>query len=241
MRRPPSEQTSGSGPGEPVTVRNDDACSAARMTLVLRGILHCGGCGRPITRPFVNFLRQVVRLGRMWLPNGACSGRIKYGFVIDLDKVRKRLRGRHLEHAEPRPITQTLALADELRDLLETESVNQSQLARRFGMSRARVNQILRLHHLHPAIQEYLRDLRGVGPRYLTERRLRPPELPAAGQSVEAAFRSSPGASRTPGRDRKVVLILMNTCSYIHWYEPAAHAKAIRCIRAECISYRGTV
>jgi hypothetical protein len=109
-----------------------------------------------------------------WLPNGACSGRIKSGFVIDLDKARKRLRGRHLEPAGPPPITQTLALADELRDLLATESVNQSQLARRFGLSRARVSQILRLHHLHPAIQDYLRNLRGVGPRYLTERRLRP-------------------------------------------------------------------
>jgi hypothetical protein len=57
---------------------------------------------------------------------------------------------------------------------LATESVNQSALARRFGLSRARVTQLLRLHKLHPAIQDYLRNLRGVGPRYLTERRLRP-------------------------------------------------------------------
>jgi predicted transcriptional regulator len=84
------------------------------------------------------------------------------------------LRGRHLERTEPPPITQALALADELRDLLETESVNQSQLARRFGLSRARVNQLLRLCRLHPLIQEYVRNLRGVGPRYITERRLRP-------------------------------------------------------------------
>jgi len=72
------------------------------------------------------------------------------------------------------PITATSALADRLRALIESKGVNQSQLARRFGMTRARVNQILRLHKLHPAIQGYVRSLSGVGPRYLTERRLRP-------------------------------------------------------------------
>jgi hypothetical protein len=89
-------------------------------------------------------------------------------------RPRKRLRPKELDKFLAPPVTKTLALADELRALLETESVNQSQLARRYGMSRARVNQILRLHHLHPAIQDYVRNLRGVGPRYLTERSLRP-------------------------------------------------------------------
>ena len=67
-----------------------------------------------------------------------------------------------------------LALADEFRAALEAERVNQSQLARRYGLSRQRVTQLLNLHRLHPRIQEFVRALRDVGPRYLTERRLRP-------------------------------------------------------------------
>jgi hypothetical protein len=107
----------------------------------------------------------------IWLPNGACSGRIKSGFVIDLERARKRLPPESLDAP---PITKILALADQLRTMIESKGVNQSQLARRFGMTRARVSQILRLHKLHPAIQDYVRNLTGVGPRYLTERRLRP-------------------------------------------------------------------
>ncbi len=118
-----------------------------------------------------------------WLPTGACSGRIKYGFIIDLQRARKRLRPESL--GQP-PITVALALADEIRSLLRTKGVNQSALARRFGLSRARVTQLLNLHRLHRDIQEFLRALRSVGPRYLTERRLRPISyLPHKEQLIE--------------------------------------------------------
>jgi hypothetical protein len=68
--------------------------------------------------------------GFLKLPNEVCSGRILSSFAIDLGDARKRLRPKELDAARVPPVTKTLALADELRALFETESVNQSQLAR---------------------------------------------------------------------------------------------------------------
>lgn len=99
------------------------------------------------------------------MPNGTCRGRILSGFVIDLGKARKRLRARELGEALVPPVTRALALADEFQAALEAESVNQSQLARRYGLSRQRVSQLLNLHRPHPRIQEFLRALQDVGPR----------------------------------------------------------------------------
>lgn len=42
-----------------------------------------------------------------------------------------------------------------------------------FKLSRARVTQLLDLHKLHPAVLAFVRDLTGVGPRYLSVRQLR--------------------------------------------------------------------
>ena len=61
--------------------------------------------------------------------------------------------------------------AAEFRRLLESGQVrNRAELARRFGLSRARVTQVMKLTNLPPAVAERLR--RGEGPG--SERALRP-------------------------------------------------------------------
>ena len=123
----------------------------------------------------------------LWLPNGTCSGRIKYGFVIDLGEARKRLRPKEL--GVP-PVTKALALADEFQRLLDTGAVKRrADLARRFTLSRARVTQLLDLHMLHPDILRYARNLRGVGPRYLSTRYLMRLASLSQDEQIEA-FRS---------------------------------------------------
>ncbi len=80
------------------------------------------------------------------LRNGTCSGRIKYGFVIDLGEARKRLRPKELDESLVPPVTKALALADEFQRLLNSGAVNRrADLARRFKLSRARVTQLLDL------------------------------------------------------------------------------------------------
>ena len=67
-------------------------------------------------------------------------------------------------------------LAFEFQKMLERQLVNnRSELAKRYGLSRARVTQILNLLELAPEIQEHLlqlKDRRTV--RKYSERRLRP-------------------------------------------------------------------
>ena len=108
-----------------------------------------------------------------WLPNGTCSGRILSSFVIDLGEARKRLRPEELDESRVPPVTKALALADEFQKLLDTGVVKRrADLARRFKLSRARVTQLLDLHKLHPDILDFVRNLSGVAPRYLSVRRL---------------------------------------------------------------------
>ncbi|MGH7437356.1 MAG: hypothetical protein ACRENE_16890 [Polyangiaceae bacterium] len=108
------------------------------------------------------------------LPNGACSGRIVTDVVIDFYEARKRFRTRE-KAREPPPIQRTLALAEEFRRQLDAGGVNQAYLARRHGLTRARVTQVLNLLRLHPAILDFLRVM-PPGPRagLLTERRAGP-------------------------------------------------------------------
>ena len=109
-----------------------------------------------------------------WLPNGTCSGRILSGFVIDLGEARKRLHPKELDESLVPPVTKALVFADEFQKLLDTGTVKRrTDLARRFKLSRARVTQLLDLHKLHPDIMDFVRNLSGVGPRYLSVRQLR--------------------------------------------------------------------
>ena len=76
---------------------------------------------------------------------------------------------------ENEPALHPIHLAFEFQKLLERELVNsRSELAKRYGLSRARVTQIMNLLELAPEIQEHLlqlKDRRSV--RAFSERRLR--------------------------------------------------------------------
>ena len=123
------------------------------------------------------------------LPNGACSGRIATDVFIDFYEAKKRLKPQ--ERAwQPAPIQKTLALAEEFRRQLNGGGLNQSGLAQRYGLTRARVTQVLNLLRLQP----------------------HHPELPpwdATGPSREAAhgeagtppFAARPGRSGEGGED----------------------------------------
>ena len=107
--------------------------------------------------------------------------------VIDFHDAKKRLKSRE-KVWQPPPIQKTLALAEEFRRQLDAGDVNRSGLARRHGLTRARVTQVLNLLKLHPAILHFLRAMRpGPHARLFTERRVRPllPLDPAA-QAREA-------------------------------------------------------
>ena len=108
-----------------------------------------------------------------WLPNGTCSGRILSGFVIDLDKARKRLRPKKLE---PPAIVKRLAQAEEWQRQIDTGGIkHRAEISNREGISRARVTQLMHLLKLHPEIRTFIHGLGSDVPRrYVTARRLRP-------------------------------------------------------------------
>lgn len=94
--------------------------------------------------------------------------------VIDFHDSKKRLKSRE-KVWQPAPIQKTLALAEEFRRQLDAGGVNQSGLARRHGLTRARVTQVLNLLKLHPTILDFLRGMpAGPHARLFTERRVRP-------------------------------------------------------------------
>ena len=76
---------------------------------------------------------------------------------------------------ENEPAIHPIHLAFEFQRMLERELVNnRSELAKRYGLSRARVTQIMNLLDLAPEIQEHLLQLKdGKSVRALSERRLR--------------------------------------------------------------------
>lgn len=68
-----------------------------------------------------------------------------------------------------------LAMAERFQGLLDAgEATNRADLARRFGLTRARVTQLMDLLKLHPTILAYARALPpGTPTRLITERGLR--------------------------------------------------------------------
>ena len=67
-----------------------------------------------------------------------------------------------------------LRQAEDWKRLLDAGGVNQADLARLHGLSRARVTQSLNLLKLHPSILEYIRHPASGSDLRLTERKVRP-------------------------------------------------------------------
>ncbi len=94
--------------------------------------------------------------------------------VIDFFEAKKRMKPQQ-KAWQPPPIQRTLALAEDFRRQLDAGGVNQSGLAQRHGLTRARVTQVLNLLRLHPIILDFLRGMTpGPYARLFTERRVRP-------------------------------------------------------------------
>ena len=129
--------------------------------------------------------------GRKKLPNYAGSGR-KVVVVVELEDEGEAMEPRSLE---PLPVVRMLAQAEAFQRLVSSGSVaNRAELARRHGLTRARVTQLMNLLELHPAVLAYVRSLRGgVAPHLVTERKLRRlTNLPHEWQ-IDAALYLLPG------------------------------------------------
>ncbi|MCB9558131.1 MAG: hypothetical protein H6707_18595 [Deltaproteobacteria bacterium] len=139
-------------------------------------------------RPSVYLLPKDVRLGQKWLRTSASSKRIVSGFVIDLNRERRRRDRRPSAMPHQHRIIELLDQAERFRSRISAGDVNQADLARLHGITRARVTQILNLLRLHPVIVNYLRARGYIGyGRAPTERLLRPLVALSAERQLRAA------------------------------------------------------
>lgn len=93
-------------------------------------------------------------------------------------------------------IVELLDRAEAMRAAIACEGVNRAELARRAGVTRARVTQLLRLLDLAPEVRAEVRRLAGSGTA-ISERRLRP--LVGRGPNEQLAVLRRPTQPR-PGR-----------------------------------------
>ena len=84
-------------------------------------------------------------------------------------KTEPSLKVKKKEPPGPHP----LHIAKQFQQQLEAGSVNKAELARRHGMSRARVTQIMNLLNLESGIKEEILNMSQSEQRYFTERKLR--------------------------------------------------------------------
>ena len=135
------------------------------------------------------FHRAVLASVGIWLPGLAGSKNFESEFILDLDAYQKRKRIKVLKLP---PVVRHLQLAESFRIKLEAGEVpTRAALARQYGLTRARVTQLMRLLLLHPNILEYVRNLSpGTPERLVTEKKLRAlAKQPHADQLVAAARR----------------------------------------------------
>jgi hypothetical protein len=88
-----------------------------------------------------------------------------------------------------------LALVEEFRSLLDSgKARNRADLARRYGLTRARVTQLMSMLKLHPEIVAYVKSLPpGTPTRMITERRLRRLTADAPEEQFSMAMQVLPG------------------------------------------------
>jgi hypothetical protein len=132
------------------------------------------------------------------------SKNFESAFVLDLDAFRKRRRPRELKL----PVVRHLKLAESFQGKLEAGDVaTRAELARLYGLTRARVSQLMSLLLLHPDILDYVRQLpAGTPDRLITERKLRAlVEQPRSAQLVAAMKHVAGFASWKAGMTSKSV------------------------------------
>ncbi len=77
--------------------------------------------------------------------------------MIDLGEARKRLRPAGLDEAKRPKILDTLDQAEEALRRIEAGGVNRADLAREWGVSRARVSQLVKLAGMHADVIAWVR------------------------------------------------------------------------------------
>ena len=94
------------------------------------------------------------------------------------------------EELEPPPVVKLLAQAEDFQRELSAGIVNHRvELARRHGLTRARVTQLMNLLKLHPLVLAFVRSLPpGTPPRLITERKLRSLTRIPREHQIDAAF-----------------------------------------------------
>ena len=113
-------------------------------------------------------------------------------FVLRPRAGEKPNRSRDLELRRPR-LVKTLELAERFQAMLASgESNRRSDLAARFGITRARVTQVLALNRLEPSIRAHARE----HPR-VSERALRPLLVLGHAEQLRAAAARVPGWPRS--------------------------------------------
>jgi hypothetical protein len=131
-----------------------------------------------------------------WLPLPATCENWTSSFLF-LNKPKKE---KVLQNADE-PALHPIHYALEFQKMLDEELVNsRSELAKKYGMSRARVTQIMRLLELPAEIREYLLTLDSRKQvRRLSERRLRPLLRTESPKAVAKAFWRIVGQATTAG------------------------------------------
>lgn len=100
------------------------------------------------------------------------TGLQPYGMVTDQRITRKLMRESAPKTRKSSPIEIALKFAEVLR---EPSVVSKAQVARRFGVNRTRVCQVLKLIQLDESILKFLKSIANTEEtNYFTERRLRP-------------------------------------------------------------------
>jgi hypothetical protein len=112
--------------------------------------------------------------------------------VLDLEAFGKRRRPSELKLP---PVVRHLQLAEEFQRLLESgEASTRTSIASRYGLTKARVTQLMDMLLLHPDILDYVRNLpAGTPERLVTERTLR------ALVKLARSLQLGEGEKRVPG------------------------------------------
>ena len=108
-----------------------------------------------------------------WLPGADNCRNFLEEFTFFPKSPKSRAKS-GLEEAQDTAYRHPLALAYEFQELLEARAVNnRAEIARRYGVSRARVTQVMKLLHLPDEIQAYVISLPPREQRRYSGRRLR--------------------------------------------------------------------
>jgi len=111
---------------------------------------------------------------KFWRLPGADNCRNFFERFTFCPKSLKRRAKPDLEESQGRAYRHPLALAYEFQELLEVGAVNnRAEIARRSGLSRARVTQVMNLLNLPDEIQEHVVALPPQEQRFYSGRRLR--------------------------------------------------------------------